>query len=151
MFEAMDKAALTMIAVLENDSTDEKGNLIVSMSQRMEVFAMCERWMNRRAKSRPEQEGDEGVNLLKQMMSDPKEVVGRLKNDPEFAEELEKIGWLRPPEKLKGRPTVAQAAHRAAYEAARQERFGDAPPPAAPDAAAAAGWQKFGLGDQPDA
>lgn len=148
MFEAMDKAALAMIAVIEND-TEVDGKPQVSMSQRMEAFAMCERWMNRRAKSQPDKTGDEGVSLLRQMISDPKEVVARLKDDPEFHSELERIGWLRPPEKLKGRPTTAQAEHRAAYEAARTDRYGESPPD--PDAAAAAGWDQFGIGDSSNA
>lgn len=146
----MDRAVESLIKTLEDTSKNEDGSFKISQKERLEAMAVAERWLLKRQKLLPDQEDDEGVNLIRQMITDPKNVVKRLKDDPAFIAALEALEWLPPPERLKGRPTAAQAAHRAHYEAERIARAPDRPP-APPPEAASAGWKEFNLPGAPDA
>lgn len=147
MFDAMDAAIEGLAKTVANIEMKD-GVPVVSLKEKLECMAMIERWLVRRQKLQPDKDEGEGVALLKQMMADPREAVDRLHQDPHFIEALEAKGWLRPPEKLKGRPTIEQQQHRAEYAAARSERYGDAPPAAHEDSS---GWGAFGInpGDPP--
>lgn len=146
----MDRAVESLIKTLEDTSKNEDGSFKISQKERLEAMAVAERWLLKRQKLLPDQEDDEGVNLIRQMIADPKQVVKRLKNDPAFIDALEELEWLRPPDVLKGRPTAAQAAHRERYDTEKASRSVTKPAPAPPEAASA-GWKDFNLPGAPDA
>lgn len=148
----MDRAVESLIKTLEDTSKNEDGSFKISQKERLEAMAVAERWLLKRQKLLPDQEDDEGVNLIRQMIADPKNVVKRLKDDAAFIAALEDLEWIRPPERLKGRPTAVQAAHRAHYDAEKAARAADKPPvPTQAPEAASAGWKDFNLPGAPDA
>ena len=119
LFHAMDKAAISMIAVLENVEKDAAGKDLVSLRERMSTFELAMNWMAKREKMRPKEEEGAGVDVLKRFLEDPANIVDRLGENPQFIDALKAKGWLRPPTKKPGRPTLAQAEERASYAKAK--------------------------------
>lgn len=93
----------------------------------MNIFEMCNGWLVKREKLKPEDPADEGagVDVLRQMLEDPGAVVDRLHANPKFRQALKAKGWLPPPARPPHRPTREQQEERTAYEE-RQREMGPA-------------------------
>lgn len=121
LFDAMDKAALVMVQVLEDIELDAKGAYKVDLNTRMKVFEKAQDWLSRRQKLRPEQEGadDEGVSILRRMVQDPSAMVEQFIGNPVFIKALDNAGFVRTPPKKPGRPNAEERKVRERYKAAQ--------------------------------
>lgn len=108
LYDAMDRAALIMIKVLEDESTDLK--------IRLNVFEKADQWLTKRQKLKPKADDAAGVGLLRDMMKSPAETAEELEENVEFRAQLMKMGWLPPPPKKNGRPNAQEQAYRTAYD-----------------------------------
>lgn len=111
LYEAMDRAALAFLSILEDEEAD--------INQKMRVFTQAQDWLGKREKFRPTgpDAGSEGIEMLRSMLDDPVKTIDRILSDKKCYEELEIRGWLPPPPKPAHRPTDAQAKARRRYEA----------------------------------
>lgn len=124
----MDRAAVTMIETLEN-TREVDGKAEVSLKERMATFEMAMGWLAKREKFKPKDDNDAaGVDLLRDMLEDPEAVVARMRESPVFIAALKKLGWLPPPVKKPGRPTLEEADYRTDFERETKVRGGIAPP-----------------------
>lgn len=124
LFAAMDKAALSMIKVLEDDSKDEYGSPTVSLDLKMKVFDKGQDWLIKRKKLQPEQLMDdgEGIAMLRQMTADPGAMVAQFVENPAFIAALDKAGFVRQPQVARpkgGRLTKADEAANARFKQVR--------------------------------
>lgn len=90
LFDALDRAALNLIAILDDNSVDEQNRPWYTFQEKMAAFKQGENWLIKRQKLRPGDESQEapGVDQLRALI----------------AEEAEKAGFLRAPmAKGKGR------------------------------------------------
>lgn len=95
LFDALDRAALKLIAILDDTSVDEQNRPWYSFQEKMAAFKQGENWLVKRQKLRPGDDSQEapGVENLRALI----------------AEEAEKAGFLRAPvAKGKGRPTLLE-------------------------------------------
>lgn len=103
LFEAMDKAALTFIEMLNDDRKDEDGNPLVDVAMKFKLFEKGQDWLIRRQKLRPkgdESEG-EGIKDMRLWMSDP--ATREVLKATMFEE-----GFVVVPQKKNGRPKKAE-------------------------------------------
>lgn len=128
LYETTERLALALMVRAEKDLEDTdaggKGPTVQQLRDTVE-FAMA--LLVKLPKLKPDDEDDEGVDILRQAMADPAKIVDRLQANPKFIEALRKKGWLAPPVKINHRPTRAQAAEREEFAARLAEQARDLP------------------------
>lgn len=124
LFSATERLAIKLAARAEELMSQEAPD----MKLLMQVFEMCNGWLVKREKLKPDEPEDEGagVDILRKMMEDPAAVVERLHANPKFRVALKSKGWLPPPSRTPGRPTKDQQEERQAYEERVNEMGGHA-------------------------
>lgn len=132
LFDAMDRQALRLIEVLEDERKGDDGEPLVDPQTKMALFKMGQEWLMKRHKLRPDRDDDsegDGVKDMRQWMS-----------GPEGAKALEQtildMGFVKVPPKKNGRPTKAEAAVRERYKEYKDSAM------AAVDKDDDSGWQK---------
>lgn len=122
---AMDRAAVSLLKVLENDEVDDEGRQKYGMSMKMSAFTKAQEWLTKRKKLAPEgDDAADGVAELRRMVDDPEQIVDRLRDNPRFHAALEAAGWIKepPPKVGPGRLTAAEKARRVRYAAAKDAK-----------------------------
>lgn len=125
LFEAMDRTALRLIDMLDDDSTDSEGTPTVSIEMKLKLFDKGQEWLNRRKKLRPPEDETEGAGIrdMREWISDPAK-RGDLRSV------LFEAGVVLAPDHKSGRPTKAEAVVRARFKDHKQaEKLGGEPPP----------------------
>lgn len=129
MLDAMDRAALSMITILDDDKKDDNGRPIWSLKEKMQVFDRGQQWLEKRKKVKPEEtdqaEAQVLVERLKEYMGGPEFLVERYHDDPAFIAALQAKGWLAPVKRRPGRQKKADAEAQAVYDAEVQRRRAD--------------------------
>jgi len=122
---AMDKAAVALLKVLDNEEVDDHGRPKYGIALKMSAFTKAQEWLAKRKKLAPESDdGADGVAELRRMIDDPVQVVDRLRDNPHFHAALEAAGWIKepPPKVGPGRLTAAEKARRVRYAAAKEAK-----------------------------
>lgn len=138
IFEAMDRAALTWIEMLDSKETDEDGDLKVPIDLRMKLFEKGQEWLVKRQKLRPKTMDDaegEGIRDMREWINSP-DVRATL--DTMMTES----GYVKVPPKRPGRPTKAEEPMRARYKEFKQGQKDER------DKDDDSGWQKLLGGEE---
>lgn len=132
LLDAMDRAALHFISILENEDKDADGHPLYDIQLKMKLFEKGENWLVKRRKLRPDTGGQEGegVTELRAMINDPG-TWNTLK------EMLFEKGVVFVPEPKNGRPTSQEALVRERYHEHQRAKKGEKP------GADDSGWQKL--------
>lgn len=124
----MDRAALAMLRILENDEQlkDEAGNMNprYDLRTKLQAFDKLGEWMKHREKSKPKAAEDDdsaGVDMLRELMGDPRALVERFIGDAGFIKALDAFGFIRvaPKPDVPGRLTKIAAGQRARVKEAQ--------------------------------
>lgn len=111
LFEAMDRAALFFISILENEEKDQEGNDRYDIQLKMRLFDKGQAWLEKRRKMKPKATGEgEGVEDMITWMNNP--ATRDMLKKAMFAE-----GFVLIPEPKPGRPTSQEAIVRQRYQA----------------------------------
>lgn len=110
LIDALDRAALRLIAVLEDQTKDDLGNYAITFDQRMDAFKTTMQWVatRRRTKIEDPEASQRGVEDMQRRMQEGRNAAT---SPPE------------PPRRGRGRPSNAEIAERArlAREAEAEE------------------------------
>lgn len=127
----MDRAALRFIEMLDDDRLGADGLPLVDVAMKFRLFERGSSWLAQRHKLKPQGEDSEGsgIRSMREWMADPESVAAL---DQVM---FERLGYVKVPEKTKGRPPKAHAAVR--------ERYKEHAQAAKADTLAGSGWSKM--------
>jgi hypothetical protein len=115
LFEAMDRAALKWIEMLDNDELGEDGELKIPIELRFKLFEKGQDWLVRRKKLKPVDDSEgEGITDMRAWI-----------NNPAMQEMLDQMmfdrGYVKLPPRKKGRPTAAESLVRDRFKTFNDE------------------------------
>lgn len=124
LFMVTERLAVALMERAEKDLLQEKGDGAASVRELQQAVQFAMDLLVKLPKLKPEDEDndDAGVGVLRAMLQDPVSVVDRLIANPKFIAAMKAKNWLPPPARPSHRPTNAQQAERAEYEARRREQ-----------------------------